>query len=62
MDNILLFAHSTSDGFWVTKVGSGSGLGRVWVRFGSGLSRVWVGFGSGLGRVWVRFESTVEFG
>ena len=43
-----LFAHSTSDGFWVTKVGSGSGLGWVWVRFGSGLSRVWVEFVLGL--------------
>merc|ERR1711963_1123458 len=43
-----LFAHSTSDVFWVTKVGSRSGLGRVWGRFGFGLSRVWVGFVLGL--------------
>ena len=39
-----LFAHSTSDGFWVTKVRSRLGLGRVWAGFGLGLSRVWVRF------------------
>ena len=35
-----LFAHSTSDGFWVTKVRSRLGLGRVWVGFESGLGQV----------------------
>ena len=42
-----LFAHSTSDGFWVTKVGSLLGLG---------LGQVWIGFESGFGWVCVRFR------
>ena len=54
-----LFAHSTSDGFWVNKscvrVRFGLGLGQVWVGFGSGLGLVWVWFGSGLCQVWVEF-------